>query len=209
MASQSISLPFTQSLPGVIIDLDKVAQLLGENGFNNYLGPEDAPATGHFGERFLNSTAEVRRKLEELCTKARFVIPKKPVFSLFYILDYVDGKNSFLYLPDCLRHFNNPSPSLDKITKVSEELTKLIPLPLLAIYEGDMWKLPIVRQYERGKIQTESTVMGGNQEFDPDWERHYWERMSGRSARDKETWDRAGELFDRIKANQHKRIKKK
>lgn len=198
-------LPIKQFLPERfrdVIDLEKVENLLRQNGVHEYRAADEVP-TIWMGEETHNPNS-LRRRVIELCSQNRFPTPEEPFFSLWYKLDDTDFKNAFLYLPEFARHLHFPSPSLESMIRISQELTQLFPTSLLAVYEGERWKIPVLRLYEGGKMKMESKKSGGNQEYHADWEERDHQRFRDSYSRNV---DKFVGMLSGPKAKRTKRIK--
>jgi len=169
---------------GFQIDYEKIVKLLERSGFDSY-----SPFSMSF--RGVHTPDSLKEEIKKFSEETEFPLTEEPRFNLFYTLDDVDGKNAFLYSPDfdCSIHF--PHPTKGAITKVSKGLTRLIPLPLLSIYEGEKWKIPRLGLYENGKLTGASEGFVGESAFDPNWENNYWKRLARNADK------HAGEYVDR------------
>jgi len=137
-------------------DLQKIRDLLLTNGVDGFEEtPTHAPILAQF-----HTTSSLDKKLQQVSRQTKIVIPQNPFFSLFYNLDDLDFGDAYLYCPEFKNYLMIRDPQLIKLQRIGKGLTRLVPIPLVSVYEGRRFSIPRLQIYSRGKIVQESDVAG-------------------------------------------------
>ena len=150
-----------------LVNFEKKSEFLKILYKNGAEGPKKVTGIEHS-----HTTKTLIQKLDNLSKEYEFLIPNICLY-LFYNLGTFlgDFDAGYFYSPNLKEYFLINNPELDNITDISKESTKLIKMPLLAIYETNRFAIPKLQLYEKGEVIRESNL-AGNESYTPD----YWKK---------------------------------
>lgn len=158
-----MSIEENNSLEKRIIDGDEFKAFLLENGvtghFSTYISSiVGGGSTSEEHCRFLNSKAE----------KYHFIIPPEPNLYLLFKIETSDFDCGFLFSSGFKEYLTIPKIDYNKITTLAVGLSKIVPIPVIAIYQNERFNIPALTQYEAGRVVGQS-ALAGKEIYTPDY----------------------------------------
>ena len=145
-------------ITNIKLDREKIIQLLLKNGVSKLM---KTPTEQSFSSNGIYHTrTSLEMKLKKIEKETGIIIPSNPSFTLFYNIDGGDFDVAYLYDFEFKNYLMIPNPKLKDIINIGKGLSRLIPISLANIYEGERWALPKIQIYQKGKIIKESTPVG-------------------------------------------------
>jgi hypothetical protein len=151
------------SLEKRIIDGDKLKEFLLENG-----------VTGHFNTTISSivhegsTPKEFQKFLDTQAKKYNFIIPSEPNLYLLFKIETYDFDAGYLFSSGFEEYLTIPKIDYDRIKNISEGISRIVPVPLLTIYQNERFNIPALTHYEAGRIIAQSSTVG-KEIYTPDY----------------------------------------
>ena len=142
----------------VRLDTEKIKQLLLKNGVDGFMDTPKSQSLDAYSEH--HTFLSLDEQLFIIEKETGISVPDSSFFSLFYNLDDGDFKAAYLYGSQFKNYLMIRNPKLKNITNIAKELTSLVPIPLINVYEGKRWSLPKIQVFQDGRVVQESNLVG-------------------------------------------------
>jgi hypothetical protein len=152
-----------QSLEKRIIDGDEFKKFLLDNGVEGHFSTYISSIV-HEG----STSQELKTFLDSKAKQYNFIIPPEPNLYLLFKIETYDLDCAFLFSSGFQEYLTVPNIDYNRITTIATGSSKIVPVPIISIYQTERFNLPALTHYEAGRIIAQSSP-AGKEIYTPDY----------------------------------------